>query len=302
MLNPDSWLEKAKALPEGGRARTSHDCGPGRVLVIEHKEDGWRAHCFRCSTQEGEGWVAKPAPTLGERIERQRRIQAAGAAAKSRGYLTMPEGVADPQEWPTPARAWLYKAGMSNEDIKQFGAVWSPDMERVILPLYRDGRLTYWQGRNYGVVDDYNPKYLNPPVDRDKLLYQGASEWPTGPLVITEDILSAWKVQKAGFEAWSIMGTSLSEANLVLILKTNQPVVLWLDPDEAGQRGMRKMIRTLRAYGVDTCRVDSERDPKLLSRYDIRRLLYGTGRYASPDTEEAGTLWIVDPGSSETRP
>ena len=300
-LDPAGWLEKAQALPEGGSARVGHDCGPGRVLVVEHKEDGWRAHCFRCSTELGEGWVPKPTPSLGERIARQRRLQAAGAAARERGCLHMPEGEPDPQRWPTAARAWLYKAGMSNKAIREFGAVWSEEMERVIIPLYQDGVLTYWQGRNYGVVDDYNPKYLNPKVDRNKLLYRGIYETVHEPLVLTEDILSAWKIQQAGFAAWSVMGTSLSEANLVIVLQTRQPVILWLDPDDAGRRGMRKMHKTLTAYGVDVCRIDSESDPKLLSRYEIRRLLHGTGRYATSDAEEARTLWLVDPGSAEAR-
>jgi len=190
---------------------------------------------------------------------------------------------------------------MSNKDIREFGAVWSPDMERVVLPLYQNGVLTYWQARNVGVVDDYNPKYLNPQVDRNKLLYKGDYEDVDMPLVVTEDILSAWKVQRARCAAWSIMGTSLSEANLVLVLQTKQPIVLWLDPDPAGDRGMRKMQRTLRAYGVDVCRIDSESDPKLLSRYEIRRLLNGTGRYAASNFEEARTLWVVDPGGAEAR-
>lgn len=260
MLDPATWLAAAQELPEGSKRRVPHDCGDGPVLLVQHKSDGWAAWCYRCSD---DGWVPHPQPSLAERVARLRAVETADSDAAADPRPPQPAEF-DPSLWPSEARVWLYKAGFSNDRIRDLGFYWTPRMRRVVMPVFDGGRLVYWQARGF---DPERPKYINPKVD--KPLYKCGS----GPLlVITEDMLSAAKVASVT-EAWSILGTSADDDKLNEIMRTGKPVRVWLDPDGAGARGRRKLVPRLRALGVDAKGVTTDKDPKLYPQEEIARVL-----------------------------
>jgi DNA primase len=127
------------------------------------------------------------------------------------------------------------------------------------------GGLLYWQART---LDKTNPKkYLN---QRGVYKHSFVAKYGAGPIVVlTEDILSAYKVSRAGVEAWPLMGTKLSTTVAAEIIRDSRPVAVWLDPDMAGRTSAAKICKTLRAYGVKVTNVVSDKDPKLLSREEI---------------------------------
>ena len=261
MLDPQSWLPAAQELELGQRKRVDHDCGGGRVMLVENKPEGWSAWCHRCSDK---GWHPKPQPSLGERVAALQTAQTADNKATADISPPMPAEF-DPRLWPEPARIWLYKAGLSNARIEELGFYWSPDMRRVVMPVLNDqGTLVYWQARAF----DTRFKYINPPVDKP-IYKQGC-----GPLlVLTEDILSAARVGEVT-TAWSLLGTSADDRILSDILATGLPVRVWLDPDKAGLKGRRKLVPKLRAYGVDAVSIKTAKDPKFYSNEEIRQFLW----------------------------
>lgn len=265
MLDPATWLTLAQALDEGRRERHGHVCGPGSTLLVEHKADGWSAYCWRCNDK---GWMPHPAENLAQKIERMNRRDEADREAKRSVRAPLP-AVADPSEWPLPYRVWLYKAGLSNHDVRKLGAYWNPRIERVILPvLDGDGEVIYWQART---MEPDRPKYLNPHVP-------GGSVIPTyglglgNVIALTEDILSAFKVGMVT-EAWALMGTSLHPSVLRRLVDTGASVVIMLDPDAAGIKAAAKIVKTLALYGVSATRADLRADPKLLSVKEIECVL-----------------------------
>ncbi|APL99478.1 DNA primase [Aquamicrobium phage P14] len=170
--------------------------------------------------------------------------------------------VFDVDEWPSHAQVWLYKAGFSKPMIQKRGVYYHPPTDRVVLPLVEDGKLVYWQARGFSVD---SAKYINPQVDRSKLVAKcGQGDL----LVLTEDILSCWKVGEVT-EAWSLMGVVLHPSALNRIVQDRRRVAVWLDPDKAGQEGMATIVRTLRLYSVDVTRIDSDKDPKLYTFKEI---------------------------------
>lgn len=280
MLDPASWLHHAKTLDVGKKAHFDHDCGGGRTLVCGHKPTGWDAYCYRCSDH---GWVAHPPESLAARIKRINKEKAAEKAAVTGVGLPTPF-VTNPAEWPLEARVWLYRAGMSNAAIQEAGFYYHERTRRVVLPVVNEqGQLIYWQARGF---DDDRPKYINPEVDKSKVVYRaGPKETeeasrtigsiqrePAGVLVLTEDILSAWKVGQE-VPAWCILGTSLSDAMLPEVIREGRHVLVWLDPDDAGTKGAGKIVRALRALGLQAKRITSTADPKLLSREEIRSII-----------------------------
>jgi len=266
LLDPRSWLDQAKTLDVGRSMRTDHDCGSGRTLKVDHKENGWGAWCWRCND---DGWVPHPEESLAQRIARLTAVKRVEDEACRSVALPTPIEP-DAALWPPEARLWLYKIGMSNDDIRKTGFYYCTRLARVVLPVRDASGVVYWQARNL-TPKDGRPKYLNPLVDKSAIFarYGEGKE-----VVITEDILSAWKCGRVT-SAWSILGTALSQSQCLALIRHGLPVYIWLDPDGPGQRAAAKIFKQLNAYGVDARVIRSDADPKLLHIEDIRRKLYG---------------------------
>jgi hypothetical protein len=187
-------------------------------------------------------------------------------------------------DMPTEGLIWLTKGGLHLEDIKRYGFGYSPSIKRVILPCWNsDGALTCIQARNTGSA--HGPKYLSQvwsgerPVwsslcghggDRGTVLGEPVCQ----TLVLTEDILSAARVSKVGVDVWSLLGTNLMPAVLNRIGEAQYTdVAVWMDPDEAGIKARRKMLRQLGAVGINARPITSDRDPKMHTLEEIKELI-----------------------------
>jgi hypothetical protein len=260
MLDPKGWLDLAQSTPLGRSRRGEHDCGAGKVLIVNHKPDGWSAWCHRCHEP---GWVSKAPPTLEERRQRQAALDAAEHAMRKSVALPYPAEF-DVAKWPLQARVWLYKAGLLNEDIAQLGAYWHEPSQRVVVPVMDGDTVLHWQARNVGLVE--GPKYLGPKADASKVIPRFGSDGPL--LVLCEDLLSTFRVGMAS-EALCLMGTVLHDATARLVMLLNKPVAIWLDPDKAGDRGYGDAKRKLDMLGVQNTKIVSTKDPKNLSRAEV---------------------------------
>lgn len=281
-LLKDSWLAAAQALGLGHKARVEHDCGPGRTLIIEHKQDGWSAYCYRCSDK---GWHPKPIPTLAEKA-RARAAQEQQEQALRHDPRPPQPAVFDVQEWPLEARVWLFKAGLFVRDIAALGAYYHPPTKRVVLPVVEDGRLTYWQARDVGLCPPGSPKYINPEVDRSRLVCRfGEGD----VVVLTEDILSAYRVGLTA-RAWAIMGTKLPSPILAQLIASRMPVLVWLDndpvPGNPGQTAAANLMRTLECVGIPCANIVTEKDAKALNRAQVTEVVNEFRHIVVADHEE----------------
>lgn len=276
MLDPAEWLVKAQSLPLGGKSSIAHGCGTGRKLLIEHKEAGWAAWCYRCSEP---GFVPKPKPSLAERIAKLSQQREVERRIMSNMAPPMP-AVFSVDDWPDVAKVWLYKAGLDKDWIENIGFYWNPKLERVVMPVLSDlGSLVFWQARGF---DPKRPKYLSPELGPGmfKPVYKAVPLRPdpgrrADTLVITEDILSAVRASEVA-QGWSILGTSLTPFSEAEIVKFGASrVLVWLDPDEAGVNGRRKIVPRLRALGIDAKAVRADLDPKCYPIDEIRRKING---------------------------
>lgn len=205
----------------------------------------------------------RPIESLADKVARLQRLSAGDDSVRGleQGSLPVPQVRSIP-EWPDGAAVWLYKAGLSREDIGRLGIYYHPPSDRVVLPVG-----TYFQARAY--QKGRMPKYMGPGVRPPDLIAKwGSDTVPT----LTEDILSAMKVGSVS-EGWAVLGTHVSDAMVAALLKRGTAVRTWLDPDAAGRRGAAKIIKQLRAYGLEVRDIVSERDPKLHSRSEIKEIL-----------------------------
>jgi hypothetical protein len=255
MADPD-WIKAAMALQPGRFVRIEHGCGEGRTLRVSKEQDGaMRAYCFRCGPS---GFLPAPELTLAERLAllEQRRT----AELKVTATVDPPRPmIKDVSLWPLYAKVWLFKAGLSVDDIASLGAYYCEPIDRVVLPVYDNGKLVYWQARGFRKGA---PKYINPIVERNSL----CAKYGSGPvLVLTEDILSAYRVSRVT-EAWSLLGTKLPDGVAVGIAQQRKPIVMLLDHDSAGAKGRAQVARQLRTLGAEVFISKPDRDPKYLTR------------------------------------
>ena len=258
MSHPATVTAIADQLTPGQKRRVEHDCGDGNTLIVSRNARGISYWCHRCHTK---GWIPTER-SLAERIAALSEATEWDGTAQQSLELPGP-GKFDPQDWPDQPRVWLYRAGFSNDEIRRHGWYWNPRMERVILPVKVDGKTIYWQGRGF---DPARPKALNPTVNREGLVAKyGQGDW----VALTEDILSAAKVGGVG-EAWALLGTVLSYSTALALSEAGRPVLLMLDDDPAGRRGTAETAKTLNLLGVRNHQVYFGKDPKLVSRGEIK--------------------------------
>jgi hypothetical protein len=263
MLDRESWLPLAQrlGLKDGEHRRVNHNCGQGRTLSLSRDGPRYSARCWRCNDGDSYKEVESPAATL-QRLRQQRDADLARQVAAD-----PPVGVGY-ASWPAPARLWFARAGLSAHDAGRLGATYDTESRRVILPCGG----SFWQGR--GVHAGQQPKYIAP--DQTKVYPRHGT---ANAVTLVEDILSAYKVGRYG-EGWCMLGTALPPALFAEIIKRGCPVNVWLDNDlppthtvNRGQIAARKIIKQLRAAGVEVRNIVTDVDPKLLHYSQIKGLL-----------------------------
>lgn len=117
-----------------------------------------------------------------------------------------------------------------------------PPQERIVIPLFWDGKLFGWQARAINPGDE--PKYRNSvKFPRDRVLYG----WePDRDIVLVESPMSVLRHCHHQSMVASF-GKQLTEAQ-IRILQRARSITLWFDPDDAGWKGTRRAIDELRAY------------------------------------------------------
>jgi DNA primase len=165
-------------------------------------------------------------------------------------------------------------------------------MHRVVLPL-RDatGAVRSFTAR---ALDSRTPKYLTGQLPSG-FVCELAADSP-GPVLVTEDYLSALKLEQCGIHVISLLGTYAKPATLTRLLELKD-VMVWLDNDlppkhrvNWGQERAAKLCRSLRAMGSAPVNIVSDQEPKALDKLSILRVLAlnATGRTPSvnaPDGE-----------------
>lgn len=191
---------------------------------------------------------------------------------------------------------WLYRYGITDEEIAQYNFGMSPSMNRLILPVYEKGELIYWQGRNLGEVTKDNPKYLNmraggrdvifssnnlssnnlDPVDTSRQYTQrrgnGGLDCTSSDsvCVLVEDILSAIKVGRI-VQSIALLGSYIPES-LYRKLHKFSAVKIWLDYDKLSN-SIKYSRRLSSVVGVPTRPIITTLDPKEYTTQEIKEIL-----------------------------
>lgn len=266
---PPPWLSEVSDLRPGGKRRLSDG------VLVSFNGKSYHHYDFRDRVSE----VYEPELSLAERLALHKQGEAATAVALQDS--AMPQVMRHPRDWPVQARSWLHAAGLNNIDIDIMGAGWSAELQRVVIPVEQLDGSTHWIARRINGIPGFGPKYLMPNNMRRSggaLIYRGPGEaLERGrSLVLTEDYLSAYRVANdAVVPAMALLGTSLDRDTLVELADAGLHLILWLDPDEYGQRGERELAARLSAMDVPFLRPQVPFEPKELRADAINEVIHG---------------------------
>jgi len=132
--------------------------------------------------------------------------------------------------------------------VECFVAVKGRYKGRIIIPVYIDNKLVYFQGRS--ILDEIEPKYLNPYVEKETVIMNIDKFDRSKSIICTEGIIDAYMVNHN--QGTTPMGASISDDILGILLKnTDEHVIVALDNpliDKSGYKNIMKMI-TKSKYG-----------------------------------------------------
>lgn len=186
----------------------------------------------------------------------------------SKKSILFPEDyITDWEQWPTLARAWVRKSGITQEECTQYGIGYSREFGRVVLSIRDEdtGKLLCVQQRKI-FPHDQGPKYLTEKVPGFKGVHLRKDY---NIIVIVEDYLSAIRVRRFA-SAYCLLGTNLSDWS---VFSNYKKVLVWLDNDIPAVK-VRNVEIFNRLCLITACKtVSIETDPKNCDDYTIVSIL-----------------------------
>jgi hypothetical protein len=194
-----------------------------RRLFIKRTRDGMLFYCHHCSCKGFLRTSREP-----KRIsESMYVLESPTIAATSKLPSIMADSAANIDDWPTDVKLWWYSYEMDQNDALRHNVRWHSAGGRLMLPALN--ALT--QGRAfYGRT----PKYLTWNQCSQVILYAAT---PKRKVYVVEDLLSAYKLDKAGLNVCCLTGTTMDDMIASTLVSMFDHVVLWLDTDLAGYSG-----------------------------------------------------------------
>lgn len=156
-------------------------------------------------------------------------------------------------DWSEAQKLWWYSHEMEDIDSIQYG------VRSFSNRLYIYGSESLYIARSF---KSGAPKYIR-SQGKDSYGYVGFVNG-NGPVYIVEDVLSCYKLHKAGWNAIALLGTKMSSEarrEVAAMQREGTEVVLWLDQDMAGRRGSQKLYKELSPMGLVSV-VTSVLEPK----------------------------------------
>ncbi len=251
---------------DGKQEKYNHvDCPAGddtkQRLYVKHVDGAILFHCHHCDTS---GYY-RPRERYSSIADAENRIPHSDDARAARAYETI--GEEDYNKFRIEGQLWLGQYGFDAQMCHDYGI--KEFDNGLVLPVYfRDiigsTRVDGYQIRRYNGV----PKYSTYTQRTYSYLYAGPS---MRPLVITEDLLSSYKMHAAGFSTLCLLGTSMPPEVCSWVARDYPRQVLWLDDDKGGHHGALKIIKEFSVLMPELTAI-FHKQPKEIDLDDLMRM------------------------------
>ena len=234
---------------------------------------GWYYHCHSCGSTPGglSGFYSTDQQSSPrETLDQLEALMSDNSGCIMTDEIQLPDDIT--YNLPRQCFRYMSQYGLSLEEIKLSRFGWSPYLQRMIMPVYQDGKLVYWQGRNLGEVTEDAPKYKNVYLSGSRDIYckfhcRGTATQPT-TLVIVEAIVSAIKISRHA-DCIALLGSYIPPSILEYMNQYDK-VCIWLDPDKK-QAAIKAAFRYSALTMNKVVPIISDRKPK---QYSDREILW----------------------------
>lgn len=239
------WENYQALLSTETQIHINHDgCEAGtdtkKRLYLKGTDEGMVAFCHHCG--KGGFLRTKKEPKRLELLKEEAKV------VKPKLRFPTTECVAF-DKWPTEPKLWWLSHEMTEEDAHTYAVLWHEPTCRLIL-----SGVNLKQGRAfYG----HSPKYLTQyGMEGVEVFKRPLSR----ALFVCEDLMSAYKLHKAGATVLCLTGTNFNYWHLT-VCSGYTTTVLWLDGDVAGALGGAHMYKELNAL-TEVLSLSSKQEPK----------------------------------------
>lgn len=262
--------EKYSWLAPGESERENHetpDCsGSSKSLKVTMGEnDGiLRANCYRCGASGFFRYTSYPKINAAKKRNVDSDAKPVGIGTR----IALPrQAVGDYSHFGIAARVWLGRAGITEEEVREYNILWNPVTKLLLIPIYSEGKLVGYQSRSF---EDNVSRYKTYTDNVNKMLFR-SKKIEGDTVVIVEDALSAIKVGRV-LPSISLMGFKPSDGFMSAV-KDYDKFFIWLDNDNKYVKlGQSELSTRLGIYG-HTHVIHTDKDPKMHSEQEIRGLL-----------------------------
>lgn len=153
----------------------------------------------------------------------------------------------DISRWTQNKHPYWYQRGFTDETIGKFQLGYSEEMNRVVVPIYFQKELVGWTARQLA-ENDY-PKWKHSEgLAKSEILY-GMDKFSGDSCVLVEAPLSVVMLDQHGVSnAVSSFGCKLSDSQARLLRSNYNNILVFYDPDTAGQEGAKKAVEMLEDF------------------------------------------------------
>lgn len=258
-----------------------------------------KGNCFNCGWKDSKTAVIK----LQQRLDLGDWIETEQVTAKHYRPVRLPEDFTPLGDvstvrgtlWDRKALKYCLKRGITREQIRRYKIGFSETGRyayRIVIPIYIGKKLKGIVSR--ALMASQTPKYKNSVGD--KAVFGLPKDRHCNSLVIVEGCFDCLAIARAigrSCDVVACLGHSLTSRQIEMIEGYDE-YILWLDPDEAGIKGVVSMAEQLKLIGkvkVVIPRME-DADPDELSEKEIRRRIDKAKPWL-PETESRLKLFLV---------
>ena len=250
---------------EEGQSVNIHHCKDGHNndrLYITNKGEVTLFYCHHCAKRG----------SLKNNLATYKRYTRTSGEKRYHQSSMLPSDINTvPSTWPVEALKWPLTARLSFTDMETLGLAYSPRINRVCVPVTFSGEYRGFIARR---IEGDGPKYLAryKQEDRDYFIY-ARCPYDSSTVVIVEDVLSAAKIEKAGYNVVALLGTHISDSLIHFISSNYSTYIEWLDDDNPDVKMKQVKLRhQLSLYG-NVRLIKTPNDPKTYSINEIQDIL-----------------------------
>jgi len=266
-------------------ARFTHkdfrDRHPSFSIEISEPGQGSRYHCFACGESGGSvKKLCRRLQSLGMlippeilRLVEQHEGEALRVSSLETKYRTLdqfapvavePDEVLSEEELaPFSGRVprYVLDRGITLESCKLWDLGYHKEEGKVVIPVRRSADKALVGVMTRTIFENQRPKYLPMiPFKKSRYLYGEHLASVADQMLVVEGFFDAIWLRQCGFDAVAVMGAEVSAIQAEKLLSMKKPIVLALDWDVAGLRGMAKAVHRLKnrcllkvAWPAETC-------------------------------------------------